>query len=119
MANLEAYNKGNGPIGILNLSDADGIHNVYLSSAGVVSVDLTAFNFRAVMMRGDGAFYFKTDAAPVVPTSTTTSGSLYVPADTWEGDSWLARTSLTKPVSLQFIRATASTTIITLAFYND
>ena len=116
MATLNAYDRGASPIAVFNLTEADSIQNVFLGAATVESITIPT-TATAMLVRADGPIFYRIDADPVVPTTEITSaGSIYIPADTWEGDNWHAAG---RPTTVRFIRANAVNTIITVLFYDD
>jgi len=116
MATLRAYDTGAGPISAFNLTEADSIQNVFLGSASVESITVPSAA-KVMLVKGDRSFYYRVDANPVVPTTEITSGgSILVPADSWEGDSWILEG---KPTTVRFIRANAADTILTVLFYDN
>lgn len=120
MAKLTAYNRGDGNIALFNLSEADSIQSIFLGGAGVETLVRPAAA-RSVLMRADGAFFYKIDGNPAVPTNEVTSGgSIYMPADSWEGDVWYPVTGglAALPTDLRFIRKGSDDVIITLLFFN-
>lgn len=116
MAYLRPYDTGAGPISVFNLTAADSIQNVFLGTASAEQITVPT-SAKMMLVRADRPFYYRINAAPVVPTTEITSaGSIYVPADTWEGDSWIIQG---KPTTVRFIRATAVNTILTVLFYEN
>lgn len=123
MAKLVSYNRGDGNIALFNLSDADSKQTIFLGSGTAETLVRPALS-RSVLMRADNPFFYEINNTPVVPTADETSGSsIYMPADSWEGDHWFESMALgglaQLPTNLQFIRKNAVDTIITLLFYND
>lgn len=122
MTKLVSYNRGDGNIALFNLSDADTAQTIFLGS-GTAETLVRPATARAVLMRADNPFFYEIDNTPVVPTAEETSGSsIYMPADSWEGDHWyeaMATGGLASlPTDLRFIRKNAVDTIITLLFYS-
>jgi len=116
MANLIAYDRGAAPIAMFNLTEADSIQNMVLGAATVESITIPT-TAQAMLIRADAPVYYRIDADPVVPTTEITSaGSIYIPADTWEGDHWL---DTGRPTTVRFIRANAVSTILTILFYDS
>ena len=114
MTALTAFSAGDGNIAAFNHRDATALASVVLSTASSVAVTIPT-GTRVVLFRGDGNFFYQIDAVAVVPTVTATSGaSLYVPADSLEGEHFMPPL---KPATINFIRGAASSTTITVYFY--
>lgn len=100
---------------IYNIGQADSRQAIFLGGAG--SENITAPTAaRVAIFICDNPVFYERDSAAVIPTTEVTSGgSWYVPADRIDGDSGLDGGSST----LNFIRALATDTIVTIYFFND